>query len=302
MSQTYTYPYEKVPFRKRRPKLFIALILLLLLLLVWIGLTVWSVLDEKGAFSGPRLGLVKVEGFIGDAEHATAWIEKLRKNPSVAGVLVRVDSPGGAVAPSQELYSAVKRLAESKPVVVSMGSVAASGGYYIAVAGKEIFASPSTLTGSIGVRLQVTNVQGLMERIGVSSESLTTGKFKASGSPFKELTAEERAYLQALLDDMQDQFVDAVAAGRNLPKETVRAIADGRVLTGRQALAAKLVDRLGDREAALAHLAALCKIEGEPEIVAEPEKSPPWWKRLLQAAMDISVEKSAEPAKYQFVY
>lgn len=296
------YPYAKQPFRKRRPKLFIVLLLVLILFLVWIGLTVWRIADEKGTFSGPRLGLVKVEGFIGDAERTVAWIEMLRKNTSVAGVLVRIDSPGGAVAPSQEVHMAVKRLAEAKPVVVSMGSVAASGGYYIAVAGKEIFASPSTLTGSIGVRLQVSNVQNLMERIGVSSESLTTGKFKASGSPFKELTAEERAYLQGLLDDMQDQFVDAVATGRSLSRDAVRSLADGRVLTGRQALEAKLVDRLGDREAAVARLAGLCKIEGEPTILAEPEKSPPWWKRLLQAAMDLSVEQSAEPVRYQFVY
>jgi protease-4 len=300
MSQTS--PHAGQPFRKRRPKAFLALLLLLVLLLVWTGLALWRVLDEKGTFSGPRLGLVAVEGFIGDAGRAVSWIEKLRKDKSVAGVLVRIDSPGGAVAPSQEVHMAVKRLAEAKPVVVSMGSVAASGGYYVAVAGTAIFASPSTLTGSIGVRLQVTDVRSLMERIGVSSESLTTGKFKASGSPFKELTAEERAYLQGLLDDMRDQFVDAVASGRNLPEDAVRALADGRVLTGRQALEAKLVDRLGDREAAVAHLAGLCNIEGEPAILAEPEKSPPWWQRLLQAALDLSLEKSAESAGYRFVY
>ncbi|SBW05186.1 Signal peptide peptidase SppA, 36K type [uncultured delta proteobacterium] len=296
------YPYAKQPFRKRRPKLFFVLLSILVLILVWACLAAWRVLDEKGTFSGPRLGLVTVEGFIGDGERTIAWIEKLRKNPSVAGVLVRINSPGGAVGPSQEIHMAVKRLAGVKPVVVSMGPIATSGGYYIAVAGKEIFAGPSTLTGSIGVRLQVTTVQNLMERIGVSSESLTTGKYKASGSPFKELTAEERAYLQTLLDDMQDQFVEAVATGRNLSKDAVTALADGRSLTGRQALEAKLVDRLGDREAAVARLAGLCNIEGEPTILAEPEKPRPWWQRLLQAAVDLSVEQSAEPARYQFVY
>ncbi|MCC8195064.1 MAG: signal peptide peptidase SppA [Deltaproteobacteria bacterium] len=296
MSQTY--PYARQPFRKRRPKVFFLLVVLVLLFLVWAGSALWAVLEARG----PRLGVVAVEGFIGDAERSTAWIEKLRKDTSVAGVLVRVDSPGGAVAPSQEIYMAVKRLAAAKPVVVSMGSVAASGGYYIAVAGKEIFASPSTLTGSIGVRLQVTNVQRLMERIGVSSESLTTGRFKASGSPFKELAPEERAYLQTLLDEMQEEFVATVAAGRNLPRERVAALADGRVFTGRQALESGLVDHLGDRQAAVARLAALCKIEGEPKILAEPETSPPLWKRLLQAALDIGVETAAAPERYQFVY
>ena len=297
-----TYPYTNPPFRKRRPKLFYTLVLLGALLLVWVILAVWSALDARGVFSGPRLGLVRVEGFIGNAERSVEWIEKLRKNPSVAGVLLRVDSPGGAVTPSQEIHMALKRLAETKPVVVSMGTVAASGGYYIAVAGNEIFASPSTLTGSIGVRLQVTNVQGLMERIGVSSESLTTGKFKASGSPFRELTPDERAYLQTLLDDMQAEFVDAVAFGRNLSRETILPLADGRVFTGRQALELKLVDALGDREAALARLAVLCKLQDEPEILKEPEKSKAWWRVLLEAALDVGVEASPEAVKYQFVY
>jgi signal peptide peptidase SppA, 36K type len=295
-------PYPAPPFRKRRPKLFFFLLLLPLLILVWIAFTVWAVLDDKGVFSGPRLGEVRIEGFIGDATQSIAWIETLRKNPSVAGVLVRVNSPGGAVTPSQEIHAALKRLATAKPVVVSMGSAAASGGYYIAVAGREIFANPSTLTGSIGVRLQLTNVQGLMERIGIASESLTTGRFKASGSPFKELTPEERAYLQNVLDDMQEEFVTAVATGRSLPKDAIAPFADGRVLTGRQALQAKLVDALGDREAALARLAALCAIEGEPEILAEPKTSPPLWKRLLQVALDIGMETATEPAQYQFVY
>ena len=300
MSQTY--PYASPPFRKRRPKLFFFLLIVALLVLLQIALAVWSVLDAKGVFSGPRLGLVKVEGFIGDAEKTVAWIEKLRKNANVAGVLLRIDSPGGGVAPSQEVHMAVKRLAAAKPVIVSMGSVAASGGYYIAVAGNEIFASPSTVTGSIGVRMQINNVEGLMERIGVRSESLTTGRFKAAGSPFKTLTEEERAYLQAVIDDMQDEFINAVAKGRNIPKDTVKTLADGRILTGRQALDAKLVDRLGDREAALVHLAAICKMDGEPEILEGPEKSRPWWKLLLEAALDIQVERAAEGVQYTFCY
>ncbi len=303
MNRAYPqYPYASPTFRQRRPKFFLFLVILGLLLIANALFAVWGMLDARGVFSGPRLGVVKVEGFIGDAERAVVWIEKLRKDPSVVGVLVRIDSPGGAVAPSQEVYMAVKRLAKAKPVVVSMGSVAASGGYYIAVAGHEIYASPSTLTGSIGVRLQVTNVQGLMERVGVTSESLTTGKFKAAGSPFKELTNEERAYLQGLLDDMQAQFVEAVAEGRNLPKEIVAALADGRVLTGRQALEAKLVDRLGDSRAALIDLAARCGTGDDPQILEGPKKRASWWRKLVGAALDISAEQEAETARYQFMY
>ncbi len=290
------------PFRKRRPKLFIFLLVVCILLVSQALFAIWSILDAKGFFSGPRLGLVRIEGFISDAERTVDWIEKLRNDGSVAGVLVRIDSPGGVVTPSQEVYTAMKRLAKAKPVVVSMGSVAASGGYYVAVAGKTIFANPSTLTGSIGVRLQLTNVEGLMERIGVSSESLTTGKFKAAGSPFRELSPEDRAYLQGIIDDMQAVFVEAVAEGRNLPKEAVLPLADGRVFTGRQALEVKLVDRLGDMRAATVYLAGLCSLPGEPKMVEGPEKITPWWKRLLRAAMDISVEQSGETARFQFYY
>ncbi|MDR3073289.1 MAG: signal peptide peptidase SppA [Deltaproteobacteria bacterium] len=296
------YPYAAPPFRKRRPLLFVFLCLLLLGLLFAAASAVFGALAERGAFSGPRLGVIKVEGFIGDAERTVRWIERLRRDKTVAGALVRVDSPGGAVAPSQEVFSALQRLAKEKPVVVSMGTAAASGGYYIAVAGREIFANPSTLTGSIGVRLQLTNVQGLMERLGVSSESLTTGKFKATGSPFQAMTPEERAYLQGILADMQEEFVNAVAVGRSLPREAVTAIADGRVLTGRQALAAKLVDHLGDREAALARLQTLCSLEGEAELLLEPERSKPWWKLLLEAAMDLEAGGSTDAARYMFCY
>lgn len=297
-----TYPYANPPFRKRWRKLFFLLLVMGVLFFLWALSAVWSVLDSKGVLSGPRIGLVRVEGFIGDAERTVEWIEKLRKNPSVAGVLVRVDSPGGAVAPSQELHAALKRLAKDKPVVVSMGTAAASGGYYLAVAATEIFANPSTLTGSIGVRLQVTNVQGLMERIGVVSESLTTGMFKASGSPFKAMTPDERRYLQELLEDMQAEFVDAVAVGRNLSKDVVAPLADGRIYTGRQALDLKLVDALGDREAAIGRLAALCNLEKYPEILEQPEKPRSWWRSILEAALDVGAETSGETSKYQFVY
>ena len=290
------------PFRKRRPLVFFLLLVMTLLALANIALAVWSFLDNKGVFSGPRLGVVTVEGFIGDADRTVAWVEKLRKNSSVAGVLVRVNSPGGAVAPSQELFSTLKRLASEKPVVVSMGTVATSGGYYIAVAGKEIFANPSTLTGSIGVRLQLTNVQELMERIGVRSESFTTGKFKATGSPFQAMSEEERTYLQAVLDDMQDEFISIVAQNRALPKDTVTALADGRVFTGRQALASGLIDHLGDKEAALNRLATLCNITASPDLLQQPKQEKPLWRSLLEMALSSNSGQAADMLRYTFYY
>lgn len=297
-----TYPYARIPFRKRRPVLFFFLLLVALFVLINIAVALWSVLDDKGVFSGPKVGVVTIDGFIADAEDVVDWMEKLRQHPSVAGVLVRINSPGGAVAPSQEAHAALKRLAAAKPVIVSMGAVAASGGYYIAVAGKEIFASPSTLTGSIGVRLQVANVQRLMERIGVGSESLVTGSFKAAGSPFQTMTAEERAYLQELLDDMQDEFVSAVAEGRRLSREELAPLTDGRAFTGRQALQHKLVDSLGGKQEALERLTALCGLASRPPLLKQPEKSKPFWKSVLEAALDIEGARAAEGARYVFCY
>lgn len=300
-------PCFRVPFRKRRPVFFFFLLFLLFVAVTVAGAFAFAALDRSGAFAAPRLGMVRVEGFIGSAEKTVEWVETLRRDPSVAGVLVRIDSSGGGVAPSQELFMAVKRLAAEKPVVVSMGTVAASGGYYVAVAGHEIYANPSTVTGSIGVRMQLSNVQGLMQRIGITSESLTTGKLKAAGSPFQELTGEERAYLQGILNDMQEEFVTAVANGRQLSKETVTALADGRILTGRQALAAKLIDALGDQQAAFARLAAMAKDKGiyladVPNVVEGPPKKTPFWKKLLEAAVDLDTASSADALRYTFCY
>ena len=292
-----------LPFRKRRPFVFLVLAITLVLLVVWGLSALVGHLDRKGVFSGPRLGEVVLEGFIGDVARTVEWTERLRRDPSVVGVLLRIDSSGGAVAPSQEMYAAVKRLADTKPVVVSMGTVAASGGYYVAVAGREIFANPSTLTGSIGVRVQITNLQGLMERIGVSAQDLTTGAFKSTGSPYKPMTDEEKAYLMELLNDMQDEFVSTIAKGRNLSPEAVAPLADGRVFTGRQALAANLIDKLGDRQAAIQRLMELCGLaERKPEILKAPAKAQPLWQRLLTAAVELDATRSAAASRYMFVY
>ena len=299
MSHGYGYT-PPLPFYKRRP-LFVFILTMHIL-----GFTLWggyNYLNKKGVFSGPQLGLIRIEGFIADAEKISAWAADLQRNPKVAGVLVRIDSPGGAVAPSQEMHAAVERLAKVKPVVVSMGTVAASGGYYVAVAGQEIFASPSTLTGSIGVRMQLANVQTLMERLGVTSESLATGKFKTTGSPLQPLTEEEKTYLNTLMADMQDEFVRAVAAGRKLPLEQVTALADGRVFTGRQALEAKLIDSLGDREAALNRLAALCNLPtASGKLLESPKKDSPWWKELLTSMLGLGEVRSLAEPRYMFYY
>jgi protease-4 len=177
-----------------------------------------------------------------------------------------VDSPGGAVGPSQEIYSAIKKLREKKHVLVSMGTLAASGGFYIACAGEKVYANPGTLTGSIGVIMQVPNMQGLMRWAGIEMQTLKQGALKDSGNPFRQMTGEERAYFEGVLGDVHGQFIDDVAKGRNLTPEQVKPYADGRVFTGRQAKEWKLVDELGGLEDAVAEAAKLGGIDGEPEM------------------------------------
>ncbi len=254
-------------------------------------MAVWRSYSDKHpdaflAFSSSKIGLVHVEGMILDATDTLNWIRRLREDPTVKGVLVRIDSPGGVVGPSQELHGALIRLAVKKPVVVSMGAVAASGGYYIAVAGDKIVANPGTLTGSIGVKMELTNLQGLMEKLGIHRHSIASGVFKTTGSPFEELTEDERRYLKAVVMDMHAQFVQAIADGRDMPREDVEKIADGRIMTGLQAFESGLVDVLGGREEALELLQELAEVDEHYDLIENPERKRSVWKRILGTVED----------------
>lgn len=220
-----------------------------------------------------RVGLVRVEGAILDARQTVTELTRFGKSPSVKAIVLRIDSPGGGVVPSQEIHDAVIRVRneDNKKVVASMGTVAASGGYYIAVASDRILANPGTLTGSIGVIMELANLQGLLKKVGVESIVIKSGRHKDLASPFREMSAEDRKILQAVLDDVHEQFIEAVAEGRALDFMDVRSLADGRIFTGRQARAARLVDELGNLDDAIQTAADLAGIEGEPTVV-EPRK------------------------------
>lgn len=220
-----------------------------------------------------RIGLIRVEGVILDAQQATSELKKYGEHPLVKAIVLRIDSPGGGVVPSQEIHDAVKRVREKhhKLVIASMGTVAASGGYYIAAATDRIIANPGTLTGSIGVIMEMANVEGLMKKIGVESVVVKSGEHKDIGSPFRAMNAEDRRILQRVMDDVHSQFIEAVADGRSLDVKEVRAVADGRIFTGRQAREAKLVDDLGDLNDAIRMAAEMVGIEGEPHVV-EPKR------------------------------
>src|SRR6266849_5939596 len=212
-----------------------------------------AVLNEGGLPGRGKVAIVEVDGIIGvgpdrsaDSDSIVRTLGEYRDNPSVAAVVLRVNSPGGVVGPTQEIFSAVQRVrAAGKPVVASLGAVAASGGYYVAVAANRVFANPGTLTGSIGVIMQVANVEGLLRKVGVDYVVVKAGAYKDIGSFARSMKPEERRVLQALLDDVYGQFVTAVAEHRGLDKKAVLGFADGRIYSGQQARALKMVDELG---------------------------------------------------------
>ena len=218
------------------------------------------------------IGLVEVKGMILDSKETIRQLRHFLKQDGVKAVVLRVDSPGGIVAPSQEIYEEVKKFAAKKKIIVSMGSLAASGGYYISAPATMIYANPGTITASIGVILKLSNIESLMDKIGIKSHTLKTGKYKDSGSPLRKFSPEDRAMLQSVINNTHEQFIRAVAEGRKLPVEEVRKIADGRILSGEQAKVARLVDRLGTLQDAIEEAGKQAGIKGEPEVILPPKK------------------------------
>jgi protease-4 len=222
----------------------------------------------RAGLFGPRVAIVELEGVIIEVDDVVRELKAHRDNSTVRAVVMRINSPGGVVAPTQELHDAVLRLRDAgKPVVASLGAVAASGGYYVAVACDQIYANRGTLTGSIGVIMQLPNLEQLMKKIGVDYVVVKAGQFKDVGNIARPMTADERRVMQALLDDVHGQFIDAVAAGRKLSREDVLRFADGRVFSGVQAKDLRMVDALGGLEDAVQAAAKLAGIPGTPSVI-----------------------------------
>jgi len=245
--------------------------------LVMFAATVWLLIavTDDGLPGGAKVAVVQVEGVIGtevsrglDTEDIVRTLSEYRDDPAIRAVVLRINSPGGVVAPTQEIATAVRRLREAKkPVVASLGSVAASGGYYVAVAADRIYASPGTRTGSIGVVMQLANVEGLLKKVGVEYVVVKAGAYKDVGNFARPMTPEERRILQSLLDDVYDQFIGAVAEGRGLDPQTVRSFAEGRIYSGRQAQGLKMVDDLGGLDDAIDAAAKMAGLPGKPRVV-----------------------------------
>jgi protease-4 len=222
-----------------------------------------------------KVALVKIEGLLVTSENIVEELNDYADDSSIKAIVLRIDSPGGGVVVSQEIYNAVKNARkEGKKVVASMGTVAASGGYYVAAAADKIVANPGTLTGSIGVKMEFANIEKLLEKIGVRGVVVKAGEYKDVGSPFRDMSEPEKKILQDVIDDVHSQFIKAVAEGRNMQEADVRAIADGRIFTGRQALDLKLVDQLGDLADSIKVAGDLVGIKGKPRVIEKRKTIP----------------------------
>jgi protease-4 len=259
-------------------------------ILLFIGITFFVLIYALGMFKGGRssfsrhekVGIVLIEGVISDSSGIVDQIDEFSSDDGVRAVVLRIDSPGGGVAASQEIYQADHQLRKKKTVVTSMGSVAASGGYLIATASERIVANPGTITGSISAVMHFADIQELMKKVGVRSSVVKSGKFKDIGSPVRDMTAEERQLIQGIVDDIYDQFVRTISENRKIPLDNIIKIADGRIFSGRQALQLKLLDELGGLQDAVLIAGRLSGIEGKPEIIYATKKKAGLLKYLVE--------------------
>ena len=278
----------------------VLLIFLGLLVILIVFSIVFALIQKRIPFGeSNQVALVRIEGMIMDSKDIVAELKEYAKDPFIKAIVLRIDSPGGAVVPAQEIYEEIKKATQEKNVIVSMGSVAASGGYYIASPATKIIANPGTLTGSIGVIMEIPNVGGLMDKLGIKTEVVKSGRHKDMASVFRGIGKEERVILQEVLDNVHEQFIRAVAEGRTLLYDDVKEIADGRVFTGEQALEVGLIDELGSLEDAVRRAAQLSGIEGEPVVVSKKERFS--LLNLLRGPKELIENLPSVSLKYVFV-
>ncbi len=244
-----------------------------------------------------KVGVIEVKGYIADPQETIQDIRRYREDNSIKAIVLRIDSPGGSVGPSQEISREVQRTLQDKKVVASLGAVAASGGYYIAAAASGIVANPGTITGSIGVIMGFTDIQGLLQKIGITPVVVKSGQYKDTGSPVRTMTDAERTLLQTFSDQIHRQFITAIAEGRHIEYEKVAAVADGRILSGENAHELGLVDRLGNLEDAIAWAGEMGGITGKVSAIYAKDKKHTFIKRLAESSLH---EMMSQLSAYHF--
>lgn len=298
-------------FSRRHPFLFAFLVfstlacatLILLSVIIAYGMRA-SALADLGMGRGEKVGVVEIVGVIADARETLEQLKRFREDDDIKAIVIRVDSPGGVVGPSQEIYRAVARTRTVKNVVASMGAVAASGGYYAVAGADGIVANPGTITGSIGVIMEYTNFQDLLDKIGLTPVVIKSGAFKDTGSPMREMKPEEEALLKDFVDSLHEQFVSAIAEGRRLDIEKVRQLADGRIYTGEKAKDLGLVDRIGNLEDAVEWAGRLAGIEGEIATVYPPKRRMSLLHLLSESVLQDLIGRVTRPqmtAEYRYL-
>lgn len=283
-------------FTRRHPYLFFLLLITGMgtVALVFLTIMVITVGGDETRISGEKIGVVEIKGPIVDSQQILRQIKAFRDAEAVKAIVVRVDSPGGSVGPSQEIYREIRKTIDKKKVIVSMGAVAASGGYYVAAAADGIVANPGTLTGSIGVIMGFTNFEELMKKIGLSPVVIKSGEYKDVGSPARPMTERERELLESVTRKIHQQFISAIVNGRGLARQDVEAIADGRVISGEDAKELGLVDRLGNYEDAVEWAAELGGIAGKIETVFPEKEKPLLIEYLLESALKLISRQHAQ--------
>lgn len=280
--------------------LFFAIVILFLFIFIFLaGIGSGLLLSGDGAFSsGDKVAVIRVQDVILDSQVYLNSIDSIAKDENVKAVVVRIDSPGGAVGPSQEIYSELKNLGEELPIVASIGGVGASGGYYIACAAEKIYANPGAITGSIGVIAQFASYEKLLNWAKVDVEVIKSGEYKDVGSAFREMNEQDKQYIQQLIDNVYDQFKDTVAESRDLDQKQIDSVAQGKIYTGEQALNLKLIDELGTINDAVTEAGKLGGIEGDPEVVNFPKKKFSF-QDFLNSKFDTSI-LTGVPTKSRF--
>jgi protease-4 len=267
--------------------------LLSILFLSWFG--------EKKAFAlGDKIAVVNIRGMITSSRDIVEQLGTFKEDDDVKAIILRINSPGGGVGPSQEIYREILRAKEKKKIIASIESVGASGGYYVACASDVIVANPGTITGSIGVVMEFSNIEELLKKIGFRSYVIKSGKHKDIGSPLREMTPQEREILQGVIDNVHSQFVRAVAEGRNMEEGKVRRIADGRIFSGEQAKELGLVDRLGSLQDAIEIAAEMAGIKGKPTVIY-PKKKVSLYELLFRKSLRLLMDEVWQ-REYRFSY
>jgi protease IV len=281
---------------------FLLVLIILVAAMIFLG-TVASIFSgifhssSSGFSFSNKLGVINITGEISDSTTIVKQIDDFKKDDSIKAIILRIDSPGGGVGASQEIYQEIKKASKIKKVVISMGGTAASGGYYIAVAGDKIVANPGTVTGSIGVILEWYRVDELAKKIGFTMEVIKSGEFKDVGSSFRPVTDRERELMSSVVLNIQEQFIKAVAEGRKLSVDKVREIADGRIFSGETAKTLGLVDQLGNFQDAVDLAAGMSGIEGEATLVYPKEKNLKLWDILFQSASKAMLKTISDNIK-----